>query len=70
MYFETILSFIYVSTQISISVMPEEVTNKYKESTQVKTIHSRKSICQPRLPENERNKSFMQSTEEIKVVGE
>lgn len=36
MYFETILSFIYVRTQISISVMPEEVTNKYKESTQVK----------------------------------
>lgn len=37
---------------------------------QRKLKNSRKSICQPRLPENEKNKSFMQSTEEIIMVGE
>jgi len=50
--------------------MPEELTNKYRGSRQVNPKHSSKSICQPRLLENEKNKSFMQSTEEIILVGE
>lgn len=58
-----------MSTQTSISAVPEEVTNR--ESTQVKPKHSRESICQPMLPENEKNiKNVMQSAEEIVTVGE